>query len=52
MDPQNLKILSVEKVTHDVRRFRLVKPPGISFTPGQAADISLNKEGWEKDLSP
>lgn len=52
MEPTNIKILSIENVTHDVRRIRLVKPSGISFTPGQAADISINKEGWKEEVRP
>ena len=37
-----VRILSTEQVTHDVKRFRVEKPAGYSFTPGQATDISVN----------
>ncbi|MBS1518243.1 MAG: flavodoxin reductase [Bacteroidetes bacterium] len=52
MEPTNLKILSLENATHDVRRIRLVKPEGLNFIPGQAADISINKEGWRDEVRP
>ena len=51
MEPTNIKILSIENATHDVRRIRTVKPPDLNFTPGQAADISINKEGWGRKRS-
>lgn len=47
-----VKIVSINKITHDVLRIRTVKPPGISFIPGQAADISINKSGWENEIRP
>jgi ferredoxin-NADP reductase len=37
-----VKVISTEQVTHDVKRFRVEKPEGYSFTPGQATDISIN----------
>ena len=52
MEPTNIKILSIENATHDVRRIRTVKPPDVNFTPGQAADISINKEGWKEEVRP
>ena len=52
MEPTNIKILSIENATHDVRRIRTVKPPDLNFTPGQAADISINKEGWKEEVRP
>ena len=42
MEEHIVKILSTEQVTHDVKRFRVEKPAGYSFTPGQATDISVN----------
>ena len=43
---QITKIKSIEHITHDVLRIVLDKPAGLSFIPGQAADIALNKPGW------
>lgn len=48
----NLKITGIDHVTHDVLQFRLEKPKEITFEPGQAADISINKPGWEDKLRP
>lgn len=48
---QKVKVLSIEHITHDVLRIRFEKPKGFNFTPGQAADISINKPGWEDKLS-
>ena len=41
-----VKILSIEHLTHDVLRIIAEKPIGLNFTPGQATDISINKEEW------
>lgn len=47
-----VKILKIEQVTHDVRRFILEKPKGYRFIPGQANDITLDKEGWRDEKRP
>jgi ferredoxin-NADP reductase len=47
-----VKILSVTPVTHNVRAYRLTKPEGFIFTPGQATDVSINREGWKDQLRP
>jgi ferredoxin-NADP reductase len=47
-----VKVLSAGYVTHDVRRFRLEKPPGFTFMPGQATEISVNEEGWVDKRNP
>ena len=39
-----VKVIKVEKVTHDVRRFTVSKPDGYSFIPGQATEASINKK--------
>jgi len=45
-------ILDITPVTHNVKRFRIEKPAGYRFVPGQATDVSVNKPGWEKELRP
>lgn len=45
-------ISSIEHLTHDVLRIIAQKPSGLSYTPGQAADVSINKPGWEEELRP
>jgi len=47
---QVVKILMIEHVTHDVKRFVLEKPKGFSYIPGQATLISINKTGWMRKL--
>lgn len=47
---QTVKIISVEHLTHDVLRITSEKPEKIHYRPGQAADISINKPGWEQEL--
>lgn len=47
-----VKIISVQPVTHDVKRFRIEKPAGYQYTPGQATDVAINKTGWENELRP
>lgn len=48
--PHTVKILSIESLTHDVRRLVVEKPEDISYNPGQAVDITLNKPGWEEEF--
>lgn len=47
-----VKILSAQYVTHDVRRFRLESPEGFTFTPGEATELSVNKDGWKDRKNP
>lgn len=47
---QIVKIKSIEHLTHDVLRIVAEKPANLSYEPGQAVDISINKPGWEKEL--
>ncbi|HEY0434929.1 MAG TPA: flavodoxin reductase [Chitinophagaceae bacterium] len=52
MEEHAVRIQSVEPVTHDVHRFRLERPPGYSFVPGQATEIAVNKPGWTDQRRP
>ena len=47
-----VKILSVEYVTHNVKRFTVEKPAGYTFVPGQATDVSINQPGLESIVGP
>ena len=38
--------------THNVKTFRVTRPGNFYFTPGQATDLSLNKEGWKDNKHP
>jgi hypothetical protein len=47
-----VKILEVNNVTHDVKRFVTTKPEGYSYTPGQATVVSLNKPDLKEARRP
>ncbi|MGV3527741.1 MAG: FAD-binding oxidoreductase [Flavisolibacter sp.] len=47
-----VKIITIEKCTHDVKQFRIEKPAGYQFGPGQATEVSINKEGWREERRP
>ena len=42
MEEHIVKIISIENITHDVKRFRIEKPEQYSFIPGQATEVSIN----------
>jgi len=44
-----IRIHSVNPVTHDVLHFVTDKPGNLLFHPGQAADISIDKPGWQDE---
>jgi len=46
------KILDTEMVTHDVKRLTFEKPAGYSFEPGQATEVSIEKENWRDEKRP
>lgn len=52
MEEHIVKILSVEPVTHDVRRFKVEKPLGYQFIPGQATEVAVNKTEWKNERRP
>jgi ferredoxin-NADP reductase len=47
-----VKIESIDKVNHDVLRIVTVKPQNYVFIPGQATEISLNKDDWRDKKNP
>lgn len=47
-----VKIKSIENVTHDVLRVVTEKPTDYTFKPGQATDVSINKNGWKDKRNP
>ena len=42
-----VKIKSIEKITHDVLTIVTEKPPNYLYSPGQATDVSINESGWQ-----
>jgi len=47
-----VRIIDIRQVTHDVKCFRLEKPAGYEYKPGNATDVSINKPGLEEELRP
>ncbi len=47
-----VKIKSIKHITYDVLQIITDKPHKYNFTPGQATEISINKEGWQKEKRP
>lgn len=52
MESYTVKIIEIHDVTHDVKAFRLEKPDGYNFVPGQATELSIPKPGWEAERRP
>ena len=52
MEEHIVRIESITPVTHNVKQFRLTKPPGYKFEPGQATEISINKNEWKEKRNP
>ncbi|UZD22779.1 FAD-binding oxidoreductase [Algoriphagus halophytocola] len=46
------KILEIEKITHDVKQYKVEKPEGYSFIPGQATEVAINKLEWKEEKRP
>jgi ferredoxin-NADP reductase len=47
-----VRIISIENETHNVMHVRTEKPANISYSPGQAADVSIDNTKWETELRP
>lgn len=52
MKKHPVKILTIEHITHDVLKIVTQKPPDYNFTPGQATEITINKDGWVNEKRP
>jgi ferredoxin-NADP reductase len=52
MEQHIVKIISASHVTHNVKRFVLEKPDGYHFNPGQATEISVNRDKWKDEKRP
>jgi ferredoxin-NADP reductase len=48
MEEHIVKIIATKDVTHNVRSFRIEKPAGYTFEPGQATEVSINKENGKR----
>jgi ferredoxin-NADP reductase len=52
MENHIVKIISVEPVTHDVKRFTIQRPEGFKFIPGQATEVSVNTPALKNEKRP
>ena len=50
--PESLPVLDIKQLTHDVKQFTLQKPGGFSYTPGQATEVAIDKDGWRREKRP
>lgn len=51
-EEHTVKILKVENVTHNVRRFTMSKPANYEFLPGQATDVTIDLPAWKAERRP
>lgn len=47
-----IKIKSIENCTHDVLKIVTEKPNNLTFVPGQATELAINKPDWETESRP
>ena len=47
-----LQIKEIQEVTRNVHQICFEKPEGYSFTPGQATEVAIDKEGWRDEKRP
>lgn len=52
MSKHTVSIKTIEHITHDTLRIVTEKPEEYQFKPGQATDIAINKNGWQKEKRP
>ncbi|HET9430921.1 MAG TPA: FAD-binding oxidoreductase, partial [Chitinophagaceae bacterium] len=52
MESHIVQIRSIGSVTHDVLKVKIDKPDNYKFTPGQATEVAINKEGWREQKRP
>lgn len=45
-------IRDIQQITHDVKQFKFDKPDGFEFVPGQATEVSIDKDGWREEKRP
>ncbi|MEO6904310.1 MAG: FAD-binding oxidoreductase [Bacteroidia bacterium] len=52
MANQIVRVLETNFVTHNVKRFVLERPAGLTFVSGQATELSINKPALENEVRP
>jgi len=49
---RQITLRSIEPVTHDTYRLVFDRPEAFDFTPGQATDMALDRNGWREETRP
>ncbi len=49
---EQVNIISIENHTHNVVHIKTEKPDNITFVPGQAADVAIDKSSWKQEVRP
>ena len=49
---EKTEIISIQRITHNVKKFRVKKPGGYEFVPGQATEVAIDAEKWIKEKHP
>src|SRR5579872_4953667 len=52
VEQHSVKILTIQDVTHNVRAYRVEKPSGYRFIPGQATEVAIDMDGWREERRP
>jgi ferredoxin-NADP reductase len=52
MEKHIVKVTTIHHINHDVLRIITEKPEGYNFMPGQATEVSVNREEWKKETRP
>ncbi|MEM3113325.1 MAG: FAD-binding oxidoreductase [Candidatus Pacearchaeota archaeon] len=52
MEEHIVKILKIQLVNYNVKRFIVEKPKNYKFIPGQATEVSINKPKWRNTKGP
>jgi ferredoxin-NADP reductase len=47
-----LALRSIEPVTHDTHHLVFPRPKGFAFSPGQASELALDRDGWRDEWRP
>jgi len=50
--PHDITLRRIEPVTPSTYRLTFDKPDGFTFSPGQATDVAVLKDGWEDEKRP
>lgn len=52
MEQHFVKVTHISHLTHDVLKIQTERPANYQFTPGQATEVSINKEKWMTKRRP